>query len=152
MSGPGLRFLEGPDGGFPAPRHVTVDGGRGKDDPLRKRAADRALWPRSRHGMVRLELGPTVGATIVVGGHVEPHCSGAGLGRSCGSSPMGRTAGHCGRVGYRQRGGWGLLTPNCAEVTSVRARFSASMVGARSRRVSTSQTQPLTVTSLGISG
>jgi hypothetical protein len=51
-----------------------------------------------------------------------------------------------------QRGGCFAFTPNTADVTSVRARFSASVVGARRRRVSTSHTQPLTVTSFGISG
>lgn len=51
-----------------------------------------------------------------------------------------------------QRLGCLPLTPNWADVTSVRARFSASFVGARSRRVSTSHIQPLTTTSLGIRG
>ena len=72
MRQPGALLLEGPDGGFPAARHATVNRGRGQDDPLGKGSADRTIRTRGGHGVMHLELGPTVGTMIVVGGHEGP--------------------------------------------------------------------------------
>ncbi len=151
-----IRFwLKRAHGRVPPARHDAMDCGSREDHLLCNAAANRAIRGSQIHRMTCFELPLAVRTFVIVCWHLAlPPIEQRNFSRHHGMDASVTGVHASGRDSWTQlqRAGCLPLTPNAAEVTSVLDRFSASRVGALNRRVSTSQTQPLTTTSFGMRG
>lgn len=128
--------------------------GSGANPALHAVATLRAVGWGCVHGLAKLVLIPTLHTMVLIGRHsvrlrqiqFEKRGQGSSLDPGLAVVEISRT------THQLQRGGCFPFTPMEAVVGCVTARVGAFGSGARSRRNSVSQIQPLITTSLGISG